>query len=98
MGDPPRFLLDLPLADLSGWWLRVECCNRMACLPFRILYEQCRSTSLGSVLRVLRCRVCGQRVARVALIDDPAAGAAERTAPGGWRIEIAFPDPPHRCA
>jgi hypothetical protein len=20
MGDPPRFLLDLPLTDLSGWW------------------------------------------------------------------------------
>lgn len=39
-------------------------------------------------------RACGQLVARVALVDNPAAGAAGRTAPGGWRIEIALPDLP----
>jgi hypothetical protein len=54
MGDPPRFLLDLPLADQRGWWLRVECCDRTACLPFRMLAEQRPGAKLGSVLHVLR--------------------------------------------
>ncbi len=94
MGDAPCFLLDLPLTDLSGWWLRVECCGRTACLPFRILAEERPGASLGRVLRVLRCRVCGQRVARVALVDNPADRAAWRPAPGGWRIEVPFPDLP----
>jgi hypothetical protein len=87
-------LFDLPLADLRGCWLRVECCDRLACLPFRMLAEQRTGASLGSVLRVLRCLVCGQRVARVVLVDDPADGAAWRPAPGGWRIEITFPELP----
>jgi hypothetical protein len=94
MDDPPRFLIDLPLVDLWGWWLRVECCDRTACLPFRMVAEQRPGANLGNVLRVLRCRVCGQRVARVALVANPAAGAAGRPAPGGWRIEITFPDLP----
>jgi hypothetical protein len=94
MGDPPRFLFNLALADLCGWWLRIECCDHTVCLPFRMLAEQRSGATLGSVLRVLRCRGCGQRVARMVLADDPADGAAGRPAPGGWRIEITFPKPP----
>jgi hypothetical protein len=66
MGDPQRFLLNLPLTDLSGWWLRVETATAQLAYPFRILAEQRPGASLASVLRVLRCRACGQRVARVA--------------------------------
>jgi hypothetical protein len=44
------------LADLCGWWLRIECCDRTVCLPFRMLAEQRSGAALGSVLRVLRCR------------------------------------------
>ena len=65
-----------------------------AYLPFRMLAERRPGASPGSVLRVLRCRDCGQRVARVVLVDDPADGAAWRPAPGGWRIEITFPELP----
>jgi hypothetical protein len=36
MGDPPRFLLDLPLADLCGWWLRVVRRDRAVCLSLQI--------------------------------------------------------------
>ena len=35
---------------------------------------------------------CGQRPARVALVDD----AADRTRPGGWRTEIVLPNAGHQ--
>lgn len=93
MLERPSFLLDLRFRDLTGWWIRLECCGRTVDLPFRLLAAQKPAARFGDLLRALRCKECGHRPARVVLVDDPADRVAARIgARGGWRIEIVLPD------
>jgi hypothetical protein len=93
MPGQPSFLLDLRFIDLTDWWLQLTCCDRVTCLPFRLLAMQKPAARFGDLLRALRCRDCGKRPRRVVLVDDPAVGAHGRTGgPAGWRIEILLPD------
>jgi hypothetical protein len=88
----PSFLLDLPLRDLSGWWLRVECCGHARGLPLAFLARQKPAARLGDLLNKLRCRDCGARLAQVVLVDDPLACVGRRLgAAGHWQIEIVMP-------
>jgi hypothetical protein len=64
MAARPDFLLDLTFADLDEWWLRLECCDRTVCIPFRYLAAQKPRAQLGDLLRALRRRECGQRPTR----------------------------------
>ena len=95
MPGQPDFLLTLPLRALSAWWMQLQCCDRTTCLPLKMLAAGCRpGFQFGNLLRLLRCRQCGSRPARVTLLLDPADRAHGRAgAPGGWRIEIVLPDP-----
>jgi hypothetical protein len=91
----PGFLLDVPLPALSAWWLRVacdDCGGRSAAIPLRLILSDRPRARFGDVLRDLRCRQCRQRPARVTLVSDAAERAPGRPAPGGWRVEIVFPD------
>ena len=95
MPSRPTFLLDLRFCDLTGWWLRLECCGRTVDLPFQHLAAQKPAARLGDLLRALRCRECDQRPPRVILLDDPADRVAARVdSRGGWRIKIVLPDGP----
>jgi hypothetical protein len=88
----PSFLLDLRFSDLDGWWMRLDCCGRTVCLPFRNLALQKPPARLGDLLTALRCRDCGQSPQRVVLIENPADRAHGWTGSGGWRIEVVMPD------
>jgi hypothetical protein len=91
----PTFLLDLTFTDLAEWCLRLECCGRTVCLPFRFLVAQKLRGRLGDLILALQCRDCGQRPPRVVLVDDAADGAYGRLVPRGWRIEIVLPNRNH---
>jgi hypothetical protein len=95
MSDRPSFLLDLRLADLSGWWLQMQCCRGMTCMPCRLLATGLPAGfTLGGTLRSLRCRQCRRRPAQVILTANPADRAQGRAgSPNGWRIEVTLPDP-----
>jgi len=89
----PSFLLDLRLAELTDWWLRLECCGRTVNVPCRFIAAQKPEVRFGSLLDRLRCQQCGARPGRVVLVDDPAAGAAERKgAPNRRWVEVVMPD------
>jgi hypothetical protein len=88
----PSFLLDLRFSDLVEWWLRLDCCGRTTCIPFRQLALQKPAARLGDLLNALRCRDCGQPPQRVVLVDNAADRAHGWTGSGGWRIEIVMPD------
>jgi hypothetical protein len=93
MPPGPTFLLDLQFRDLTEWWLQLQCCGRTVNLPFRLLAAQKPMARLGSLLRALRCRTCGQPPGRVVLLINPADRAASYFgSDGGWRIEIVLPD------
>jgi hypothetical protein len=96
MPDDPRFLLDVRCADLTGWWLHLDCpaCgSRSVDLPSRLIEGRTPGLRLGDVLRGLRCRQCRGRPPRVMMVTNPADRAHGRPAPGGWRVEVTLPDP-----
>jgi hypothetical protein len=100
MPERPIFLLDLRIADLSGWWLDIHCpaCRgRSGSLAFQYVETHRPGLRLGDVLRRLRCRECRQPPARVTMLGDATDRAPGRGAVlGGWRIEITLPDAGYR--
>jgi len=58
--------------------------------PLHSLALQRPHGRFGSLLRSLRCKNCGQRPQRVALVGH----AYGTGAPGGWRIEVTLPGMP----
>lgn len=77
--EPP---LDAPLIDLVAWWLSVLCaCRTHSYLPFRWLAAAHGwQTLLSAVLPRLKCSKCGERPARIEIVDDAAVkpGATRR--------------------
>ena len=71
----PPFVLNTPLADLAGTWLRLECCRGTIYVPLTVLIGAARPKArLRDVLLRLRCQECHDRPATVALIEGPAFG------------------------
>ena len=84
----PPFVLNAPLADLAGTWLRLECCKGTPFLPLRLLAGPTRPQArLRNVLPRLRCKNCHGRPATVVLIENP-AGQAHGGPPVGWAIPL----------
>ena len=101
MSDAPLFLLDVRCADLTSWWLSIDCpaCGgRSVDMPMRLIEGRTAGLHLGDVLRGLRCRQCRARPGRVTMVTNPADRAHGRPAPGGWRIEVTLPDPGYLAA
>lgn len=84
----PPFVLNTPLANLSGTWLQLECCRGTTYLPLTLLIGAARPKArLRDVLPRLRCQECHDRPATMALIESP-AGHAHGGAPVGWMIAL----------
>lgn len=68
------------LTDADGWWIEAACaCGRSVAIPCRLAArEQPRGVTVGAFAARLRCRGCGARPARLALVDDPQLGASGR--------------------
>ena len=89
MPSRPPLPLSARLSDLALWWLELRCCKGTTYLPLRLLAEGGRGDAvLQDVLPRLRCRVCGDEPATIALVESAATGGpgGERR---GWRIELA---------
>jgi hypothetical protein len=87
---PPRPPLPLSarVSELAGCWLELRCCKGTTFYPLRMLAEAGRgNVELGDVLPRLRCRVCGDEPATVALVETAASSGpgGERQ---GWRVEL----------
>lgn len=65
------------LTDAADWWIQAACaCGRSVAIPCRLAArEQPRGVTVGGFAARLRCRGCGTRPERVALVDDPQLGA-----------------------
>jgi hypothetical protein len=75
----PRLPLVARASDLAPWWLELRCCKGITYLPLRLLAEGGRGDAvLQDLLPRLRCRVCGDEPATVALVESAA------TRPAGW--------------
>jgi hypothetical protein len=82
MPETPRPWPDAPplaagLADLSGWWLRVDCkpCGSGMAYPLRLLAaERGWLTPLSAVLPLFKCSKCERAPTTIALIDDAQTG------------------------
>jgi hypothetical protein len=84
----PSFVLNTPLQDLAGTWLRLECCRGTTYLPLTLLIGAARPKArLRDVLLRLRCQACHGRPTTVALIENP-AGEAKGGPPVGWEIPL----------
>lgn len=85
--EPP---MDVPLDELSEWWLRITCgCRGRRDYPLRLMAaKRGWKTTLGRVLPRLRCEKCGERPSSVVLISDPAAGARGNQTERGPEIEL----------
>ncbi len=71
---PPTFAFNTPLADLSGTWLELRCCQGVTYVPVKLLSGAAHpQTRLRDVLGRMRCKVCHDRPARAALVENPAA-------------------------
>ncbi|MBS0639824.1 MAG: hypothetical protein U1E70_04660 [Acetobacteraceae bacterium] len=92
MSERPAFLLNIPLHDMIGWWLRVQCCGRTVDLPFRLQASKMPAARLGDLLERLRCSKCGKPLERALIFDDPANNAGRYPeAVKVWRIEVVLP-------
>jgi hypothetical protein len=61
------------LAELASYWLDLRCdCGNVVRHPLRLLGQRVgEQRRLSDVLPRLRCRECGQRPARVMLLNRP---------------------------
>jgi hypothetical protein len=63
---------DLPISDLSGLWLKVECsCGSGKYLAMRRLAEIGWTVTLREVITRPRCKACHERPKALTLIDHP---------------------------
>jgi len=84
----PPLVLNTRLSDLGPAWLQLCCCKGTTYLPVRMLAgADPPKTTLRDVLPRLRCQVCHDRPATLALIEDP-AGQANGGPPVGWVISL----------
>ncbi len=84
---PPLFVLNAALPDLGDSWLEVHCCGGVMYMPGRLLGRGGPGARLRDVIARLRCRRCGSPPSAMALVDDPASGAAGGP-PTTWRIPL----------
>ena len=81
-------LMGAGLADLSGYWLEIECCGGMTLIPFRLLHARYGDKPrLRDLVPRLRCRKCRQPPARAWVSEThhrlPRGGSAP-----GWSVKI----------
>lgn len=85
--EPP---LETPLAEMSGWWLRIVCgCRGRRDYPLRLMAAKLGWTNtLGRVLPRLRCETCKEKPTAVTLVKDVTAGAAGNNTERGGELKI----------
>lgn len=81
-------LMGARLADLSGYWLEIECCGGTTLIPFRLLHARYGDKpQLRDLVPRLRCRKCRQPPIQARVNEThnrlPRGGAAP-----GWSVQI----------
>ncbi len=83
--------LSTPIAELSGFWLRPQCCGRaVTYLPCRLLAAQHGwDVPLSAILERMTCRACGQRPVSILMTDGPDRMAGDHCGgPEAWTMEV----------
>jgi hypothetical protein len=88
-------LLQSPIQDLLGLWLRVECtrpCTHLTYYPFKLMMRRRPAVTcmlLEHVLPKLKCEACGRRPARARVVDSPIEDASGTVANAAtWSVDV----------
>src|ERR1019366_3259519 len=100
MGDPPRFLLDLPLAALSGWWAARRVLRSLGLLAVphagraagvRYPGRSAAPTAVWGLPPSGSARWRWSTIRQIGRLDGLRRGLADRNHPAGGWLQVGLP-------
>lgn len=90
-GPECAWVLECPLSELIGHWLRVDCgnypCRQAAEWSFYMLCDHYPAhITLDHVIKLLRCSQCGRRPSMVAVCQT--SGSRKKPDARGWVLQV----------